>query len=480
MRGGCSFQQKVVAAQRAGAAAVIVVNHVMGGAPLNMAPDVPHSDAVAADGGVWKGGEETDSDAVTPDSGESQGGEETDSETVTPDGQMMAAGDRVSPGKCNPSSAAVSEEGSEAAEGSAAGEGSALGEEPPSAAETPAVGDSDLAVRIPSVSLGNADGSLLLAVLRGQMSVREAARRKAEGAAGESEGVNEGEGEGESELGNEGEREGEEKEGENEGGCEGEGEEEASSKNEKEQRKDQTDRKQYKKGPRKHGSGDKGEGEGHGVGRLDGGRGAEVWVKLFCPKKGAEEGQPELFDVDVSVPPQSPLQVSESTPSVILCIQWREEDQPVLFNVDRVPPQSPLNTPKPNQTVIVVLPCGLSLTIANLDVAAPELRVNQLLVTQPAFCFALPFPPLHSSLPVLGVMCLLLPANLPAAGEEVRWCVVEGSSSSLCKNLLLQSHSSGDDNTCDSDQSHPPCWKWCVSAINRFSIASLDVSNIFS
>ncbi|CAI5988844.1 unnamed protein product [Closterium sp. NIES-64] len=233
MRGGCSFQQKVVAAQRAGAAAVIVVNHVMGGRALNMAPDVPGSDTVTHEGGVSEGGEGTNSDTVTPDSGVSQGGEGTDSETVTTDG-LMAAGDGVSSGKGNPSSAAASEEGSEAAGGS--------GSDAVTSVKESAAGD------------GVSPGKL-------------------------------------------------------------------SAANEREQCKDQTDRKPHHKGPKKHGSGDKGEGEGDGVHRLDDGKAAEVWVKLFCPKKRTEEDQPVLFDVDVSVPPQSPLQMQQAVNAMILLLK---------------------------------------------------------------------------------------------------------------------------------------------------------------
>ncbi|CAI5970878.1 unnamed protein product [Closterium sp. NIES-64] len=233
MRGGCSFQQKVVAAQRAGAAAVIVVNHVMGGRALNMAPDVPGSDTVTHEGGVSEGGEGTNSDTVTPDSGVSQGGEGTDSETVTTDG-LMAAGDGVSSGKGNPSSAAASEEGSEAAGGS--------GSDAVTSVKESAAGD------------GVSPGKL-------------------------------------------------------------------SAANEREQCKDQTDRKPHHKGPKKHGSGDKGEGEGDGVNRLDDGKAAEVWVKLFCPKKRTEEDHPVLFDVDVSVPPQSPLQMQQAVNAMILLLK---------------------------------------------------------------------------------------------------------------------------------------------------------------
>ncbi|CAI5521122.1 unnamed protein product [Closterium sp. Naga37s-1] len=354
MRGGCSFQQKVVAAQRAGAAAVIVVNHVMGGAPLNMAPDVPHSDAATPDGGVADSdvvtsGEETAArDGVSlgksnPSSGDvSEKGSEaaaegTGSDAVT-SGEETAACDGVSPGKGNPSPGDISEEGSEAAaeglaagdESSSAAEGLARGKGS-AAGETPGVGDSDPAVRIPSVSLGNADGALLLAVMRGQMSVREAARRKAEGAEGEREGESEGGSEGESEDGSEGVREVESEresevnsgivqdgtEGENESGCEGVGGEEFSGRNKKEECKDQRDQE----GSKAHGSGVEDEGGGDGLSRLDDGRGPKVWVKLFCPKKRTEDDQPVLFDVDVSVPPQSPLQMQQAVNALIILLK---------------------------------------------------------------------------------------------------------------------------------------------------------------
>ncbi|CAI5501911.1 unnamed protein product, partial [Closterium sp. Naga37s-1] len=297
---------------------------------------VTSGEETAARDGVSLGKSNPSSGDVS-EKGSEAAAEGTGSDAVT-SGEETAACDGVSPGKGNPSPGDISEEGSEAAaeglaagdESSSAAEGLARGKGS-AAGETPGVGDSDPAVRIPSVSLGNADGALLLAVMRGQMSVREAARRKAEGAEGEREGESEGGSEGESEDGSEGVREVESEresevnsgivqdgtEGENESGCEGVGGEEFSGRNKKEECKDQRDQE----GSKAHGSGVEDEGGGDGLSRLDDGRGPKVWVKLFCPKKRTEDDQPVLFDVDVSVPPQSPLQMQQAVNALIILLK---------------------------------------------------------------------------------------------------------------------------------------------------------------
>ncbi|GJP69590.1 hypothetical protein CLOP_g584 [Closterium sp. NIES-67] len=74
---------------------------------------------------------------------------------------------------------------------------------------------------------------------------------------------------------------------------------------------------------------------------------------------------------------------------------------------------------------------------------------------------------LRTWLASLLIVSLLSPANLPAAGEDVRWCVVDGGSSSLCKDLLLQSHPVNNGDTRDDDQSPPPYWKCVPRAVNQ-------------
>ncbi|GJP31321.1 hypothetical protein CLOM_g11871 [Closterium sp. NIES-68] len=367
MRGGCSFQHKVLAAQAAGAAAVVVINHEMGGGAMQMAPDVvpvsdigtpdggatardkvtdsdtvtpdggatardkvtdsdtvtpdggatapdkvTDSDTVTPDGGATARDKVTDSDTVTPDGGATARDKVTDSDTVTPDGGVVPRGEvpdsgrvmpsgGVTPGQGSTSQAAIAAAGAASGEGSeAAGEGSTAAA---AAAETAEGVASRAAVLIPSVSLGNADGVLLLAVLRGQMSVREAARRKR------------GEAEGESEIDR-----GAESEGESEGerGAESEGEEGRSKQGNHEQG--------FHTNPR---SGSSQEGVvaderkgGEGEGSLDGKIGkVKLWVKLFCPRRREEEDRPVLFDVDVSVPPQSPLQMQQAINAMLMLLR---------------------------------------------------------------------------------------------------------------------------------------------------------------
>ncbi|GJP47392.1 hypothetical protein CLOM_g6587 [Closterium sp. NIES-68] len=297
MRGGCSFQHKVLAAQAAGAAAVVVINHEMGGGAMQMAPDVvPVSDTVTPDGGATARDKVTDSDTVTPDGGVVTRGEAPDSGRVMPSGG-------VTPGQGSTSQAAIAAAagGAPSGEGSeAAGEGSTAAA---AAAETAEGVASHAAVLIPSVSLGNADGVLLLAVLRGQMSVREAARRKR------------GEAEGESEIDRGAESEGE-----------SEGEREAESAGAEGRSKQGNHEQGFHTYPRL-GSSQEGvvteeRKGGEGEGSLDGKRGkVKLWVKLFCPRRRVEEDRPVLFDVDVSVPPQSPLQMQQAINAMLMLLR---------------------------------------------------------------------------------------------------------------------------------------------------------------